>query len=736
MAHPPKPRPFPSREAILEFIRENPSTVSRREIARAFKLDADQRPELRRLLHEFADEGLIDKGRGKTVGAKGALPAVAVLEITGTDADGDVLAKPLNWREKTEPPVIYMATERRGRGGGRGSALGPGDRVLARLTRRSPDSYEGQVIRQLGAGPASVLGIVTLLRGEMRIRPVDKRARHDLIVATGEAANAEPGDLVRAEVLRGKRLGLNKARIIERLESGQQSLSLIALHEHDIPIEFSSEALAQAEAAGPVPAAKREDLRSIPLVTIDGADARDFDDAVWAEADTDPKNPGGWHLLVAIADVSWYVRPGDALDQGATTRGNSVYFPDRVVPMLPEALSNGWCSLNPGEDRGCLAAHLWIDARGKLLRHKFLRGIMRSAARLTYHQAQTAHEGVTDDITAPLAETVIASLFGAYRAFALGRADRGVLELDLPERRIEVGEDGKVAKIAVAARYDSHRLIEEFMIAANVAAAETLTRKKAPCLFRIHGEPGIDKLEALREVLDGLGLKLSRGQTVRPAQFNRILAQVAGTAEASLVNEMILRSQAQAEYSPDNIGHFGLALRQYCHFTSPIRRYADLIVHRSLISKLGLGDGGLGDNFPDLTKLGEHISATERRAAAAERDTVDRLTAQFLAGREGAVFAGRVAGVNRAGLFVRLEETGADGLVPMRFLPRDTYIHDEKRQSLLGRKSRREFRLGDAVEVMLAEATPVTGGLILHLLEGGDAKPKRPFRKGARKRGA
>jgi len=733
-----KPRPFPSREAILEFIQDSPGPVSRREIARAFKLDADQRPELRQLLKEFAEDGVIDKGRGKTVNTQGGLPAVAVLEVTGTDGDGDVLARPLNWAEDGDPPKIYMKAEKRGRRGGRsadrGAALGPGDRVLARLSRRSPSVYEGQVIRRIGSGPSSVLGLVAIVRGEVRVRPVDKRARHDLFVVPEESIKADPGDLVRAEVLRGKRLGLQRARIVERLEGGTKSLSLIALHEHDIPVEFPDAAIAQAEAAGPATLDGRTDLRDIPLVTIDGADARDFDDAVWAEADDDPKNPGGWHLLVAIADVSWYVRPNDALDKEASTRGNSVYFPDRVVPMLPEALSNGWCSLNPKEDRGCLAAHLWIDARGKLLRHTFVRGLMRSAARLTYHQAQNAHDGVLDDTTGPLAETVIAPLFGAYKALSLGRDDRGVLELDLPERRITMGEDGQVAKIAVAPRYDSHRLIEEFMIAANVAAAETLTRKKAPCMFRVHGEPAVDKLESLREVLDGLGLKLARGQAVRPAQFNGILAKVADTPEAPLVNEMILRTQAQAEYSPENIGHFGLALKRYCHFTSPIRRYSDLIVHRALIQTLGLGDGGLGKEPPDLEKLGEHISATERRAAAAERDAVDRLTAQFLAGQEGSVFNGRIAGVNRAGLFVRLEDTGADGLVPARSLPRDTYMHDENRQALRGRRTKREYRLGDQVEVMLAEATPITGGLILHLMEGGGAPAKRRGPKRNRKR--
>lgn len=720
--------PFPSREAILEFVEQNPDRVSRREIARAFNLDADRRPELRKLLAEMIDEGLIDRSRGRTVAARGDLPAVSVIEITGTDEDGDVLARPLAWRQEVAPPTIYLAPDHR-----RGPAPGPGDRILARLTRRGADAYEAQIMRRLSAGPSAVLGIYQIARGEGRIRPVDKRARHELFVAAEDNGGAQPGDLVRAEVLRGRRLGLNRARVVERIEDdSRRSFSLIALHDHEIPIEFPPEALSQAKAAGPAPLGKREDLREIPLVTIDGADARDFDDAVWAEPDPDPGNPGGWHLLVAIADVAWYVRPGDALNRAAYQRGNSVYFPDRVVPMLPEELSNGWCSLKPAEDRPCLAVHLWIDAQGMALRHKFVRGLMRSAARLTYAQAQAAHDGAPDDMTLPLAETVVVPLFGAFQALETARRNRGVLELDLPERKVEVDDAGRVARIAVAPRYDSHRLIEEFMIAANVAAADTLTKQKAPCMFRIHDSPSVEKLEALREVLDGIGLKLPRGQVVKPAHFNRLLAKVVGTDEAPLVNEMILRTQAQAEYSPDNIGHFGLALRRYCHFTSPIRRYSDLLVHRALVARLGLGEGALTDDGPDFTTAGTHISATERRAAAAERDAVDRFTAEWLSQQGETIFSGRIAGVNRAGLFIRLEACGADGLIPKRFLPNDTYIHDEKRQCLRGRRTRREYRLGDSVEVMLAEATPVTGGIILHLLDGGDQRRRRPKKKSQR----
>jgi ribonuclease R len=715
---------FPSREAVLEYLDQKPGRVSRRDLARIFKVGADRRTAFRDMLRDLEAEGLIGKDRGPSVASRSVLPAVAVLEIVGPDGDGDLIARPLANKDDSDSPIVRMKPEGRGR-----SALGPGDRVLARLSHRGGKYYDGQTIRQVGAAPKTVLGIFDIVKGQARVRPTDKRARHDLIVATGETGGAKPGDLVRAKTMPGRKLGLTKAKVVEKLETGARSLSLIALHDHEIPIDFSPPALAQAAAAGPASLEVREDLRGLPLVTIDGADARDFDDAVFAEADTDPDNPGGWHLIVAIADVSWYVRQGDALDRDAFERGNSVYLPDRAVPMLPEALSNGWCSLKPDEDRPCLAAHMWIDARGKARRHKFVRALIRSAARLTYEQAQAAHEGITDDVTASLAKPVIAPLYAAYHSLALDRAARGTLELDLPERRVELDDKGHVIRIATAARYDSHRLIEEFMIAANVAAAETLTQKKAPCLYRIHDVPDSERLESLREVLDGLGFNLARGQTVKPVHFNRLLARVAGLPEAQLVNDLILRSQAQAEYAPDNIGHFGLALRKYCHFTSPIRRYADLLVHRSLISRLGLGDGGLPDVPPDLAAAGEHVSKTERRAARAERDATDRFTAEWLAGQEGAVFPARIAGVIGGGIFVRLEDSGADGLIPKRFLPRDTYIFDEQRHALRGRASKREFRLGDSVEVMLAEATPETGGLVFHLLDAGSDKPWKSRRK-------
>ena len=441
------------------------------------------------------------------------------------------------------------------------------------------------------------------------------------------------------------------------------------------------------------------------LVTIDGEDARDFDDAVFAEADR-----SGFRLIVAIADVAWYVRPGSALNRAARERGNSVYFPDRVVPMLPEQLSNHWCSLLPSEDRGCLFVEMRIDKTGDKLSHRFGRGLMRSAARLTYEQVQHAVDTNGDLPVNP------GPLYDAFRALLSARVARGTLDLDLAERKVELSPTGEVLAVEPRPRLDSHRLIEEFMVLANVAAAEELERLGRPCMYRVHAPPSDEKLAALRGFLHGLGISLPPGDQVHPRDLDRVLRKVAGTPDAQVVNEVMLRSQSQAAYSPDNIGHFGLALTRYAHFTSPIRRYADLLVHRSLISGLRLGLGGLADDevakFPDTAT---HITATERRAALAERDAIDRYLAAFMADKVGQRFSARISGVTRFGLFVTILPGGASGIVPMSSLPDDFWHHDEMEQTLTGRRTRQVFRLSQEVEVRLTEANPVTGGLVFQI---------------------
>ena len=718
----------PTREEILDFIATSPAPVSRRDIVRAFKVPPEARVALKGLIKEVERGGSVERGPKRRWLPVEGLPEIGVIEITDIDLDGEMRGRPLAWRDAPHLPPIYVLAERGA------PALGVGERAAVRFVRLEDGSYEARVIRALGGAADRVLGVFRRDRDGGRLEPTDRKLRSEFRITEADSAGAADGEIVLAEVLAGRRLGLPQARIVERVgdSADPRAFSLIAIHAHGIPTAFPAEALELAERAEPVALGARTDLRDIPLVTIDGADARDFDDAVWAEKDAE--HGGGWHVLVAIADVGWYVRPADALDFAARERGNSVYFPDRVVPMLPEALSNELCSLKPGVDRACLAVDLWLDGEGRVHRHRFVRGLMRSAARLTYEEVQAAIDGRPNEVTRPLLEPVLKPLYGAYAAFARARQRRGTLDLDLPERRIQLDPSGRVARIEPRQRLDSHRLIEEFMIAANVAAAEELERLKQPCMYRVHDRPDPAKLAALSEFLDGIGihgLALAKGQVVRPRHFSEILRRAAGTPYATLVSELVLRSQAQAVYSPDNLGHFGLALRRYAHFTSPIRRYADLEVHRALVTGLDLGAGGLPPvEAADFAETAEHISMTERRAAAAERSAVDRYTAAFLAERVGASFEGRISGVTRAGLFVALAETGADGLIPISTLPNDYYDHDEKRHRLVGRRWGRVYTLGDALTVRLAEANAVTGGLIFALDEslGEERRPGKPRR--------
>jgi ribonuclease R len=713
------PARLPSREAVRRFIRESPGRVGKREIARAFGLGPEHRAELRALLQALEAEGATEPAGHRRFRPAGRLPETMVVEITGTDADGDAIARPVGWRADGPAPRIVMAPERRGQ-----AALAPGARVLARLKplppRRGETLYEGRTVKRLAEAPGRILGVFRAGPRGGRIEPTDRRSRAEWTVPPGNEHGALDGEIVLATPLPYQGFGLKPATVVERLGgvSDARSISLISIHTHGIPQDFTPEALAEAKRARRVSLGRRTDLRRLPLVTIDGEDARDFDDAVFAEPDG-----GGFRLVVAIADVAHYVRPGSALDAAARGRGNSVYFPDRVVPMLPEALSNGWCSLRPDEERGCLFVEMRIGADGRKTAHRFGRGLMRSAARLTYDEVQRAREAGDD-----LGGLPLAALYGAFHALLAARAARGTLDLDLPERRVVLDAGGNVAAVAPRPRLDSHRLIEEFMVLANVAAAEELERHKLPCMYRIHPPPSDEKLETLRGFLQPFGISLPPGNQIHPRDLDRVLRQVAGTAEALLVNEVMLRSQSQASYSPDNIGHFGLGLPRYAHFTSPIRRYADLLVHRALIKGLRLGLGGLTeDEAGAFTDIGEHITLTERRAAAAEREAVDRYLAAFMADKVGAHFPARISGVTRFGVFVTILGSGASGIVPISSLqPGDFYMHDEKAQTLTGRHSGQSFRLAQDVEVRLAEANPVTGSLVFHILNEAAAPRRRP----------
>ena len=724
---------LPDRGELRRFIAGSAGRIGKREVSRAFGLGPEHRAALRDLLKELEREGVLANAGARRYREAGRLPESMVVQITGTDTGGDALARPVGWDGGGPPPAIYMHPEPKGR-----AALAPGQRVLARLKPIGNGKYEGRTLRRLESQPGRVLGVFRpaapsdepYRRGHVaeagRVVPTDRRVKAEWSVPLGETADAEPDEIVLAEPLPHNGYGLKPVRVIERLGrlGDARSVSLICLFTHDIPQVFPEAAIAEAEAATETGLAGRTDLRDLPLVTIDGEDARDFDDAVFAQADPD----GGWRLVVAIADVAHYVRTGSALDREARRRGNSVYFPDRVVPMLPEALSNGWCSLKPDQPRGCLFVEMRIGADGAKHAHRFGRGLMRSAARLTYDQLQAAADG---EIGLALPDGLLGSLYGAFRALLAARARRGTLDLDLPERKVVLGEDGTVDAITPRPRLDSHRLIEEFMVLANVAAAQELERLHQPCMYRVHAPPSPEKLDALRDLLSTLDIALKPAGEVRPADLDHVLQQVAGTEQAPLINEMVLRAQSQAEYSPDNQGHFGLALQQYAHFTSPIRRYADLLVHRALIAGLRLGEDGLGrDEAAGFVDAGEHITGTERRAALAEREAIDRYIAAHMAGKVGATFQARISGVTRFGLFVTLSETGASGLVPISSLSSsvadDFWMHDEAAQALIGQRTRQSFRLTQRIEVRLVEATPLTGGLLFSVSGDPESQPSSP----------
>lgn len=715
--YPPKKKaaaPFPTREQIIEFLKDNPD-AGRRQIARAFGITGDERLELKILLKQMDRDGQLEGGPRRVE----PLPSVAVIQIRSVTLDGEPIAEPVGWSRDEAPPKIFIADN------GKIGVVGLGDRLLAKLERQGRD-YLALPIRRLTFTPQTVVGVFEKTPTGGFIKPSDKRDRDEYRVSRADVGDAKSGELVKAEIVPQRGTAEKRVKIVERMGifGEPRTFSLATIAASGIPLEHPEDAAKEAAAATPEDLGDRADLRAIPLVTIDGSDARDFDDAVFAEPDSDPDNKGGWHLLVAIADVAHYVQPGSALDKSAQDRGNSVYFPDRVVPMLPEELSNDLCSLRPNEDRACMAVHIWIDAKGRKLSHRFVRGLMRSTARLTYEQVQAAMDGHLEDLTAPLLDLVIKPLYGAFQALLKARDERGTLDLDIPERVVSVDrETGAVLGIAPRARLDSHKLIEEFMVLANVCAAESLEGALQPCVYRIHDQPAMEKLTALRDFLKSLDLVLAKGQVLTPKHFSSLLDKAAGTPYAQMVSQMVLRSQAQACYSTENIGHFGLALRRYAHFTSPIRRYADLLVHRALIRGLHLpGRGALpdGQDAEAIEKIADHITMTERRAAAAEREVQDRYTAAYLSGRQGELFPGRINGVTRFGLFIQLQETGADGLIPIRTLPSDFYHHDEKAHALVGDRNGRIFRLGDILTVQLVEADLVTGGVVLALVEGED----------------
>ena len=719
-----RPPGLPDKETLLRFLREA-GEAEKGDIARAFGLKGADRRALRQMLGELEAEGKLGKRGRKGFAERGALPPVGVVDVVERDADGELWVRLAKGAE--DAPSARLAPDRNEKAAG---APGLGDRLLVKF-ERVEDGFEARMIKRLGQSAHKVLGVIRKGKRETRVEPVDRRSKESLLIPEHAARDLRDGDLVLAQVGNAeRRYGPKAGKVLEVVgrEDQPRAASLIAIHTHGLPIGFSDAADAEAGAAQAPTLQGRTDLRDTPLITIDPADARDHDDAVYAHPDDDPKNKDGWVVWVAIADVSAYVRYNTALDREARDKGNSTYFPDRVEPMLPHRLSSGLCSLVQGENRACLAVRMVFDKSGRKTGHRFVRGLMRSAAKLSYEQAQRAIDGHPDDQTGPLLESILRPLWAAYACMKRGRDARAPLAIETLERKVVIDKDGEVASITPRESLEAHRLIEEMMIQANVCAAETLEQKRIPLLYRVHEQPSQEKLFALADFLATIGVPWSKGETVRTDRFNRLLEQTRGGPHAEIVNEVVLRTQMQAHYSPDNVGHFGLNLQRYAHFTSPIRRYSDLVVHRGLIRGLGLGkDGLLDEEIARMAETAEHVTMTERRSMAAERDATDRYMAAFLEERVGAEFAGRITGVTRFGLFVRLAETGADGLVPVSTLGNEYFQHDDKTHALVGERTGRRWRLGTQVLVKLVEATPITGGLLFEMLsEPEEADPTAP----------
>ncbi|MGV1683092.1 ribonuclease R family protein [Sphingopyxis sp. NJF-3] len=735
----PIPAGLPSREQVLRFIEDSSSAVGKREIAKHFALRGADKIALKALLKDMTDEGLVDLAPGRAFHKHGGLPRVTVLRVAAVEGD-TVWAVPERWEGSAPPPRLRVMEK------GRRSALGLGDRILARTEERG-SGHVAHPMKRLQAGGETIIGVLVADTGPggkpiTWLRPADKRARFDFAVS--DMGDADIGDLVRAEL--SGRGPATKARVVERIGDpfAPRSLSMIAIAKHEIPHVFGEETLAEAERAAKLPLTPdgREDLRGLPIVAIDPADARDHDDAVWAAPDEDPGNKGGWRAIVAIADVSYYVRADGALDREARRRGNSVYFPDRVVPMLPETLSAGVCSLKAGEDRAAMACHLTIDRHGKVTSWRFTRALVRLRANIAYERAQAAFdadapdEGWDADVLPSLR-----NLWGCWALLAKARAARAPLDLDLPERQVILDDKGGIAEIRVRERLDAHRLIEDYMIAANVAAAKALEAKKSPVMYRIHEPPSREKLVSLKDYLETFEQSFALGQVITPAVFNRLIDGFSGDDRLPEIMEAILRSQTQAYYGPANAGHFGLALGSYAHFTSPIRRYADLIVHRALVDSYRLEVPGKPKNLPErtglgeadrkgLSRIGETISALERRAMEAERETIDRYVAAYLAGKVGEIVPARITGVQPFGFFATVDGLGGDGLVPVSTLGSERFFYDEAARTLDSEHGRVSYSIGQRLDLRLMEANPVSGALRFELPDAPEGGPaKRPPRR-------
>jgi len=582
------------------------------------------------------------------------------------------------------------------------SSLWNRDRIAVRVSPSPRGGREGRLVEVLERVTNEVVGTFGRDKGiDVIVCEGESEAR--VLIPRGQSAGARSGDVVRAAIVQhptGRTDAIGQViRVVGRFDDPGIQTD-IAILSHGLPDEWPD---AVQRDVGTLPAtvrssAKRDrvDLRKYPLVTIDGADAKDFDDAIYCE-----RRGGGWRLIVAIADVSHYVEPDTALDREALARGTSVYFPDRVLPMLPEALSNGLCSLRPRVDRLCLACDMEVSSKGEVTRSQFYEGVMRSTERLTYSEAERILSGKIDDKRVAL-RAQLEPLREVYRAFAGRRRRRGAIDFDLPQTAIELDDRGRVSDVHVVERLITHKIIEECMIAANVEAAKRIRKARIPGLYRVHDGPDADRIEELTVFLQGLGLKLSSPSQIRPRDLSRLIESVAGRPEAEIIETVILKSMSRAHYQPRNVGHFGLALPSYSHFTSPIRRYPDLLLHRAIKQLLRRGKAqGFRYTLQEMERLGEHCSRAERRADEAVWQVEERLKCAYLQDRIGDEFDVLVTGITSFGLFVRLPDLQIDGLVHVTALPRDNYHQTAAGTALTGERTGTTFRLTDRLKVKL-----------------------------------
>jgi len=712
-----KKKTLPEQGALLDYFRDVGQPRKPGAILKDFGIKGERsRTQLLDRLADMARRGqiLLNRGGGYCLSEK--LDLMSGTVSAHKDGFGFVIL------EQGGDDVFLSAREMR--------SLFHGDRVAVKISgtdRRGRPA--GKLVEVLERGTSEVAGQFIRERGIGIVIPDNPKIQHRILIPKGEAGKAQPGQIVVVRILDyPHKFEQATGTVIEVIGNPQQKgiATDIAIHAHDIPIDWPPTVTKQVTKFGktvPASAAQgRTDFRDLDLVTIDGADARDFDDAVFCE-----KSGKGWRLLVAIADVAHYVDIESALDKEAIRRGTSVYFPDCVVPMLPEALSNGLCSLMPKVDRLCMVCEMRIDADGRVKRAKFMEGVMRSAERLTYSQVDKLLTGEKDHAIPTGLHTAIHELHALYVVFAKNRRKRGAIELDIPQTRIKLDEQGAVVDIESVSRNDAHRLIEECMIAANVQAAKFLRHNKIPGLYRIHAKPDPDAFDELRQYLLSLGLKAPHSEHVQPRDFSRLLEQVRDRPDSAAISMSMLRSLTHAEYTPKNEGHFGLALDAYAHFTSPIRRYPDLLVHRAIRHIVRGGKaGGYDYDNSRMEKLGTICSAHERRAEEATREVEALLKCQYMEEKVGQQFDGVITGVTNFGVFVQLVENSVDGLVHVSSLDNDYYVFDAVTRTLVGERSGNVYAMGDELKIVVHQVDLETRRIDFRLAASSSSKRRTP----------